>query len=285
MAMRDDEKITVDVISEGEGKLVIRSHDGNEKTYYANPIRTMRLRAEELQVSCGAWASGFSIVERLPTPQTYVSGTAHLESGSISVIGEPTNVAHKLRVSFRVYDPAEFDKYFKETGKHMYSSSVGFVRRDWEIGNNDCWFIEIRVTKPTMDTIVSALASGTMQEMTLGLTLVNVYSDDNWAPSSDGSRWFLRPSQPDNNIKLPEMAQGEVAYLDMSLAKAGLLPASVPENDYEEEEDEDEKPQPEPDPRALAIATLSRNVEQLRGTIKVVGWAIAAVLIVLVLKI
>lgn len=284
MAMRDGDDVKVDVVSEGEGKLIVRTPEGKEETYYQSPIRTMRLRAEELQVSCGAWAGGLSSVERLPTPQTYVSGTAHLESGSISVIGEPSNVAHKFRVSFRVYDPEEFDRYFKETGKHVYSTSVGFVRRDWEIGNDDYWFIEVRVTQQTMDAIVSALSSGSMQGMTLGLTLVNIYSDDNWAPPSVASDWFLRPSERDNSIRSPEMAHGEVAYLDMTLAKANLLPAAAPEDDYEDEEDEEEKPEPEPDMRALAIAAVGRKVEELQATVKVVGWVIAIALVVLVFK-
>ncbi len=282
--MRDDDDVKVDVVSEGEGKFVVRTPEGKETTYYANPIRTMRLHVEELQVSCGAWTSSLSMVERLPTPQTYVSGTAHLESGSISVIGEPSNVEHKFRTSFRVYDPAEFDRYFKETGKHVYSASLGFVRRDWEIGNDDYWFIEVRVTQQTMDAIVATLSSGAMQSMTFGLSLVNIYSDDNWAPPSVTSNWFLRPSQRDNRIKSPEMAQGEVAYLDMTMAKANLAVAAAPEDDCDDEEEEKPELEPEPDQRALAIGALSRKVEELQVTVKTIGWVIAAALVVLAFK-
>lgn len=283
MAMRDDNDVKVDVVSEDGGKLVVRTN-GEEKTYYANPIRTMRLRAEELQVFCGSRSYGLSIAERLPTPEVYAVGKAHLDSGAISVIGEPLNISRSFRLNFRAYDLATLEQQFKETGKHVYSATVGFVRRDWEIGNEDSWFIEVGVSKQTMDTLVSALSTGAMRELTLGLNLVGIYSDDNWAPPSARSNWFLRPSQPDNTVKFPELARGEVAYLDMALAKAHLAPETEPSVDDEEDEPAVEKPELEPDLKMLALHTLNSNIQKLQGTVKTVGWAIAAVLLFLALK-
>lgn len=280
-----DENVRVDVVSDADGELVIRTPEGEERTYYANPIRTMRLVIGELQVHCSAHSYSLDDAARLPDTEITVSGMARFEQVAlISVIGEPTNVSREFRISFRGYDQSEVEAHATESGEPQFMTSVGFTRRDWEIGNDDVWFIEAGVSKRTLDDIVSALSSGKLQGMSVGLSVANIYTDNSWAPPSMAADWFLRPSRSDNSIKMPEMARGEVRYLNMALAKADLTPQPAPGFDDEAEEDEVDKPAPEPDHRALALVALSQRIEQLRGTVKNVGWAIAIMLFIQVLK-
>jgi hypothetical protein len=57
-----------------------------------------------------------------------------------------------------------------------------------------------------------------------------------------------------------------------------------------ESEDEEEvsvpeaRPEPEPDVKMQALTVLNNNIEKLQGTVKTVGWAIALVLLALLLK-
>jgi phosphate:Na+ symporter len=279
MAMRDD-SFKVNVVSEGERKLVIEGSDGKPDTYYLNPIRTMRLTAQELKVSFGASSLTFGVPERLPAPRFSVHGTAWLEGGYISVIGEPYNRSRVLNISFAAYSEADVQAREEEGGKFPKLVTVWFSRRDWEIGNQDSWAIECYVSPQLSDAMASGVSSGTVRRLNIGLTLEGIYSDDNWAPPSVGTNWFLRPSRTDNTIEFPDMARGGITTLDIGLGQVDLRAAPDPEDG----EDEEEERQPELDQRAIALGALSRNVEQLQATVKTVGWAIAAVLTVLVFK-
>lgn len=286
MAMRDGDKVVVSVVSEGDGELVIQTQEGKEETYYLNPIRSMRLIVEELQVSCGASALSLGMPGRLPPPQFSVRGTAWLEGGHISVIGEPANKSRTLSISFKAYDEADIANREAELGKMPHTVSLGFVRRDWEIGNDDEWFVECYVAPAMMDAIAAAISGRTLKRMTVSLTLDGIYSDDNWAPPSAGADWFLRPSRSDNSLQFPEMVHGGIMVLDLGLARADLRAKLEPEPG---EPDLDDLEQTHADAlipaeQLQAIQALASNIEKFRGTVKTVGWAIAAVLLVLALK-
>ena len=279
--MRDDDNIEVNILSEDGGELVIQASEGKEETYYLNPIRTMRLIAEELQVCCGTSSLTFGMPERLPPPLFSVHGEAWLEGGYISVIGESSNKSRVFRIAFKAFDETDVAQREVKAGKFPNLVTVGFSRRDWEIGNDDCWFIECYVSPQILGAIVSAVSAGTLTRLNLGLTLEGIYSDDNWAPPSAGANWFLRPSRSDNSRMSPEMAFGGISVLDIGLSRIDLR--AKPEAEVEEEVSIP-KPEPEPDLKMQALTVLNANIEKLHGTVKTVGWAIALVLLVLVLK-
>ena len=283
--MRDNDNVKVEVVSETEGELVIRTPDGKEKTYYLNPIRTMRLIVEELQVNCGASSLTFGMPERLPPPQFSIRGQAWLEGGKISVIGEPSNQSRTFSIAFKPYDEAaaaDMASDEERLERRPDLVTLGFVRRDWEIGNDDEWFTECYVSPRMIDAIVSAVSAGTLKQMNLNLRMEKIYSDNNWAPPSAGADWFLRPSRPDNSLKFPELSHGAITGLNLALSKVDLR--SQPEEEPNEELEDDEKPEPPPDMRLLALTSLNHNIEKFQGTVKTVGWAIVLLLLMLVLK-
>lgn len=281
--MRDADNNKVNIVSEERGELVVQVAEGEEQTYYLNPIRTMRLIAEELQVFRGTSSLTLGMPERLPPAQFSVLGEAWLESGYISVIGEPSNKSRILRVAFKAYDEADVARREEKAGKFPNLVTVGFSRRDWEIGNDDCWFIECYVSPQILDAIVSAVSTGTLRRLNLGLTLERIYSDNNWAPPSARTNWFLRPSRSGNSLLSPEMAFGGITVLDLGLSRVDLR--SKPESEDEEEVNVPEaRPEPEPDVKMQALTVLNNNIEKLQGTVKTVGWAIVLVLLALFLK-
>ena len=281
--MRDDDNVIVNVVSEVDGILAIESPGGTRESYHLNPIRTMRLIVWELQVMCGSISQAFGMPERLPPPQLRVQGEAWLDQGQISVVGEPTNKSRAFNITFRAYDETDLAVREEKLGKLPPTVHLGFNRSDWEIGDDDSWFIECYVSQQMLDSIVAAVTAGTMREMNLGLTLENIYIDHDWAPPSMSVDWFLRPSRSDNSLKIPEMARGWVSVLNMGLAKIDMRAPSIPEPEAQEE-DFEETPVAPPDLQLLALTTLANNVEKLRGTVKIAGWAIAIVLLVLALQ-
>ena len=199
------------------------------------------------------------------------------------MIGEPSNVTRSFQITIRAHDEADRQKLVedKKSGKKRLSTSVGFSRRDWEIGNEDTWFIEAWVSQQTLNAIVTGLSNGSLQEMTLGLSLERIYSNDNFSHS--GADWFLRPSRQNNSFLNPELAWGEVSNMNLALTKVDLRPKEQPEPVGEK----DDEVQPEdavPDYHLLALSTLAGNVEKLRGTVKWVGVFVAGLLLLLVMK-
>ncbi|MGW8392109.1 hypothetical protein [Pseudoduganella sp. HUAS MS19] len=282
--MRDDEKITVNIVSEGERELILLTPAGERETYHLNPIRTMRLIASELQIMCGAESHTFDAPERLPSPQFRVQGEAWLEKGHISVIGEPSNKSRAVDITFRAYDEADISNREKKLGRLPPLVHVGFIRRDWEIGFDDSWFVAAYVSQQMLDSIISAISAGTLREMSLGLDLEGIYTDNDWAPPSMSADWFLRPSRTDNSLKNPEMARGYVSVINLCLSKIDLR--SKPETEAENEDGNDvaSSAVPEPDLKHLALLALNSNIEKFQGTVKAIGWAIALLLLVEVLK-
>lgn len=281
--MRDG-NIAVNVVSEDDNELVIQTTEGTKETYYVNPIRSMRLFIQELQVSCGASNLTFGMPGPLPAPQLGIHGKAWLEGGSISVIGEPTNKSRSFTISFKAYDEADVAKH--EEGKVLHTVSLGFVRRDWEIGSDDEWFIECYVAPAMIEAISEAISAGTVQELTVALSLEGIYSDDKWSPPAVSADWFLRPSRLDNSLQCPEMAHGGVMRMNLGLAKVDLRPKPEPQPD---EPDLDELEQMHadalvPNEQLAAIRSVGSNIEKLTATVKTAGWAIALGLLFLVLR-
>lgn len=295
-----EEKTAVKVKSEDDRKLVIETAEGKEETYYLNPIRTMYLRVEQLQVvksfsSHDGWAFWHRVLrdqgapeppmEPAPELTAAVSGTAVLEAGRIGIIGAPGSKARVFRIAIMPGDEGEQDardKWAQEHGKQPFGqlTTVGFTRHDWEIGNDDEWFIQCEVSAGTMETIASAVSSGALREARIGLQLRDIYTDDDWSPPSCSTDWFLRPSKGDNSIDSPESAYGAVSSLVLALEAIDLRPQAeaVPESC------EDAPTEVEPHPTVAGLAAVGAGIKSLRDTVKWVGGLIALALLMLAFK-
>lgn len=276
-----EQEDAINVKSDDGRKLIIQTSEGEEKTYYYSFIRTMYLQVETLEFATALSNYSFSLVPGVVPSESqaelkpYVRGVASLERGSISVIGAPSFNTERLSIAFRVRDEERAARYLAETNEenkgrlpHVF---LGFNRADWEVGSDDEWYVECEVTQATFETLVNSIFTGNMQEMSIGLQLHDIYSDDNWSPPSAWSSWFLRPSKDDNRVKTPVSAQGEIASLILKLNTVDLKPKVNQLIEDEEERNPRLTDVEVPDAQAIAIQTLATNVEKLRGTVKWVG--------------
>ena len=243
----------------GPGALVIESPAGKVQTYQLNTHRTMYLYVQELQVShemglvCNGlvckdegcvFSTGYGKPGSAPDPSLYVRGKATLGGGSISVMGAPGTKSREFSIGFNAFDEeirAHRQAWAREQGRaaRYTSVTIGYIHRQSEVVNND-WFVECELATDTLRAISSAVSSGTLRAMTLGLALRAVYSDD-WSRPSALTDWFLRPNPKDNGIGAPQMAHGDITRLSFDLASVDLHRPL--EEDPEQNEFQDTSPE------------------------------------------
>ncbi|CAN7779298.1 hypothetical protein LJR296_007887 [Cupriavidus necator] len=286
-----EDKTVVKIKSEAEGELVIETAAGKEQTYYLNPIRTMHLDVERLQVarSASTYYPADGEGGGLPVPALRVHGTARLKDRFISVIDDPENRSRTLKIYFKALDAEgrkQREEWAKEQGQvaDYTRAYLGFNRADWEIGNDAEWWVECEILPETLSAITSAVESGALKRMSVGLTLKRIYVDDRYAPPSITVGWYLRPDAMDNTLEMPGMALGGLTRLDMDLTVVDLKPPTVDESQPEPVEVSSPDPDPDPTQSASALYTLAGNIEKLRGTLKWVGGLISLCLIILAFK-
>ena len=175
-----------------------------------------------------------------PDPSFYVRGKATLGGGSISVMGAPGTKSREFSIGFNAFDE-EVRKQrqalaLKQGTTARYTHvTLGYIHRQPEIDNND-WFVECELAADTLRAISSAVSSGTLRAMTLGLAMRGVYSDD-WSRPSALTDWFLKPNPKDSGTDAPQMAHGDITRLSFDLASIDLHRPS--EEDPEQNEFQD----------------------------------------------
>lgn len=290
-----EEKIVVKILSEVDRKLTIETAEGKERVYYRDPIRTMHMRVDTLRIerSQSAQTVNFEFGKRgdlgpLPALTSSLVGSVTLEGRSIAVIGDPKSETQTLSIRFRPLDDQariDAEQLAQEEDKPLRSATVavGFSRSDWEIGNDDEWFIDCHLPQGTFDALSAAVESGKLEALSLGLQLTNVYSDDDWAPPAMRTNWFLRPNRSDGTIDFPEMAHGDVRVLCFTHPEVILRPKAYPD-EPDQGFDVEEAAVPTPDLTVTALNTLARNIETLHGTLKLLGWLVVGALVILAFK-
>ena len=242
----------------GPGSLIIENPAGKEQTYQLNTHRTMYLHIQGLQVchEIGLVCNGLACKEGCvfsagnakfglpPEPSFYVHGHATLEGGSISVIGAPVTKSREFSIGFNAFDEeirAQRQTLARKRGTTARYTHVtlGYIHRQSDIGN-DGWFVECELASDTLQAISSAVSSGTLRAMTIGLALPEAYSDD-WSRPSALTDWFLRPNPKDNRIDAPQMAHGDITRLSFDLASVDLH--RPPEEDPEQNEFQNTSPE------------------------------------------
>lgn len=274
-----DEKVVVNVKDIDGGEILYTDNAGVEHTYY--PCRSIWIEVQTLEVLT---VLGDRKEEGQEPPLvTRVRGTVALEDRSISVVGDPKSKVRRLTISF---DAGDWKPKFVEPTKDdlpMLSSELGgamlgFNRADWEIGNDDDWWISCYLPKAFIDALVADIRNGQIDGMKLSLALRGLYTTEHsWAPISSRGDLFIRPDRNDNTIATPDMATGHVRSIHFTSAPRDLRkpePVEPVEPEYQ-----DMPPAPDPDPVAVAITALGARVEQMRSTLKWIGGVIVLALL------
>ena len=255
-----EEEIVGKVKSDDGHKLVIETPEGREEIYCLDPIKTMYLHVEKLQVFKGdrLYIHHFDWPGEPPqllhsqpalSPSFYVCGTAtiheysdstilsHYGQRSISAIGWDRGPERQLCIKFRKLREKEklpegcahFLSPETNDGKTPnYTYACVGRAADNECSKDNFWYALCLVSPDMLDTISSAVSSGTLREMTVGLNLDNLY----WGPMGEHpQRWYLRPyDNPDMVGTLngpcvcPKTAEGYITHLTLALATVDLYP-------------------------------------------------------------
>lgn len=279
-----DEKIVVDVKDTDHGEIEHTDKAGKKHTYY--PCSNNWLIVESLEVLTALGEPRESNTE--PQVLTRVRGIAKLEDRSISVVGDQSSKTKTITVSFEAgggqsrkdVKTEDFLSFTTPLGGAM----LGFNRADWEIGNENEWWVSCYVTEKFVSALVESIRSGQLASVHLGLALKGLYTTEHsYAPISMRGDLFIRPNARDNTIENPEMARGHVSSLHFASTKIDLR-NPVP---IEETSSDPEEPTSTPiavNPIANAIEVLNTNVEKLRITLKWVCGLLLVALLILALK-
>ena len=232
-----EKETVVKVMFDDDKKLVIETPEGKEETYYLDPIRSICLHVENLQVDNIAKCTAdfeTKTLEPLPGLSLRIRGTAEIINKSffnectISVLGERGNKTRTLNICFWPLhaDPPKQDE---EKNTPPYGKTFVGLNRPNE------WFIECYVSIDTLIAISSAVSSGTFGKMTVCLKLQEIYTDaDPYAPLMEDTNWFLRPNRRDNSIESPGIVSGGITSLIFTLVPINIsMPetASSPQTD------------------------------------------------------
>ena len=237
--------IEIEITPEDADKRTAEPPGRGGKAYALNPSRTMYLYIENLQVFNEANVPYFGDSE-IGSPSAmslYVRGKATLGGGSISVMGAPDTKSREFSIGFNAFDEdiraqRQALALRQGTTARYTRVTIGYIHRQSDVGN-DGWFVECELASDTLRAVSSAVSSGTLRAMTIGLALQQVYSDD-WTRPSALTDWFLRPNPKDNGIGAPQMAHGDITRLSFDLASVDLH--RPPEEEPEQNEFQDTSP-------------------------------------------
>lgn len=219
-----------------------------------------------------------------PWVERAVIGVAELDRDrSISVVGAPHTLTATLPLTIRPgpwqsRPKRKTDAELFELGDGVGWGSIGFLARDWEIGNEDAWYLECYTSDTVLQGLLDAVSTGRAVEGTLGLRLLRgLYQDEgDYAPPSARRHLFLRPDRDRNRTTFPESANGDLSGINLVLATPSI-PLNTPSPP---KDDEDIGEPPETTPPSVVIEGMPDHVgkiiaavESLRGTLK---WLIAA---------
>lgn len=275
-----DEKVVVNVKDIDCGDVLYTDKAGLKHTYYS--CRSIWLEVQTLEV---VTVLGDCKGEGQEPPLvTSARGTVALQDRSISVVGDPKSKVRRLSIGFNAGDwkpkPVEpTEDELPMLPSELGGAMLGFNRADWEIGNDDDWWISCYLPKAFVDALVADIRNGQIDGMKLSLALRGLYTTEHsWAPVSSRSDLFIRPDRKDNTIAIPDMATGYVRSIHFTSVPRDLRKPE-PVVPIEPVEPEHESTPPAPDPVAIAITALGARVEQIRSTLKWIGGFIVLALL------
>ncbi|MDT7514688.1 hypothetical protein [Rhodoferax mekongensis] len=271
-----DPEVTVDIVDGEDGKIIYKDESGMAQTFY--PARSIWLTIDSLELLTALSESA----DDVPATKliTRIKGVATLEDFSVSVIGSPETKSRSLSISLEAGEwlPKEADPSSLRYAGKLGGAMLSFNRADWEAGTSDEWWISCYVAKEFIDSLVADIRGESIREMKVMLTLADLYgTSDSWAPLSLRDHLFIRPTQRDSRLNIPQVAQGYVSSLHFSSAKRDLRPVkpAEPQNDDEEVVSAQVVPA---NSQQVQSEALRQQIEKLRVTVKWVGGLIALML-------
>jgi len=240
------------------------------------PIRTFRVAATELELLT-SYEGG---------PTQYIVGKCKLQKhDQISIIGYNEAKTAELDLTIRGADITDFgaqDHTEAEEGPH--TAFIGYIEKDVEIGDDSGFFLELRVSRRTLDHLAQAIREGMLERLHIGVKSLEIYiaGYDWYAYPSMSVGWYLRPQKHSGRTDFPETANG---HLHQMIAVHRKIPAALhAKPDKTAGQAEKGAPMEDEDSTLAAVSEReSRRTDALMSTAKSLErfpWLIGAALLI-----
>ncbi|BDC45849.1 Na/Pi cotransporter family protein [Paraburkholderia terrae] len=161
-----------------------------------------------------------------------ICGTACLDDGELSIMGEPWITTPTAHVTFasREISSADYDglrNLQKALGTTFSDiplgiARIGFNREDDELHESALWWASFNVPSSCVEGLKEAIETGRLRNVRLGLCVTGLYaSAGTIAGVERDPRLLLRPDSVDASDS-PQMATGYVTHLAFDLARVSL---------------------------------------------------------------
>ncbi|BCG01741.1 hypothetical protein PPGU19_063090 (plasmid) [Paraburkholderia sp. PGU19] len=163
---------------------------------------------------------------------TSICGTAFLDDGELSIIGEPWITSPTVHLTFASREISSPDhdglRSLQETLGTTFSdiplgtARIGFNRQDDELDESAQWWASFNVPASCMDGLKEAIETGLLRVVRLGICVTGVYESVSTIGGAERDpRLLLRPDHIDASDS-PQTATGYVTHLAFDLASVSL---------------------------------------------------------------
>lgn len=163
---------------------------------------------------------------------TSICGTASLDEGELSIIGEPSIATRTVHVTFASREMSSTDRDVLRNLQGTLGTTfsdiplgtvrIGFNRQDDELHEPALWWASFHVPASCMDGLKEAIETDRLRVVRLGLCVTGVYASDGAIAGVErDQRLLLRPDSIDANDS-PQTATGYVTHLAFDLASVSL---------------------------------------------------------------
>lgn len=223
------QKKVLDVKGGEEGEL---SYQGT--SYYLRD--RLWVQCLDLQVS-RSWHSISGQLADSPTIRTTLSGTSQPHP-KLSIIGYPQHSTRSVLLRIHEGDIEAGLKHREITADDAFGlATIGvyLANKDHEL--DDVWLLECELPSDCFKSLVEAVEARRLSYLNFGLSLKDLYSDNDWMASAKDDRVrFLRPPHAENELAdRPHNAWGHIRELDFGLEKIKMVIAK-PESETVPEE-------------------------------------------------
>jgi hypothetical protein len=246
--------------------------EGKRHDYEREAIRTLELRVLDLQICTGTVT--YSNSDPIDVPfGTHIRGKACLADRSIEIIGAPGTRDSKMVIDFGALTDDRKAWVFEKADEGIIrQAALGYIKANWEIGNDSEWFVSLFIPSSQMDELLDAILNNRIANMTACISSPDLYVDDPYAPPSAKIGWFVCPDEYGS-----AMISGRVHSINYNSVTLDLRPTAPSEPDSTEEQDEYFKPATEQDKVVPAIDRLTEKVGKLTTYI---GWLVFIVFVI-----
>jgi len=262
------------VIEKTEDGIAWTDPAGKRETF-EQPIRTLWLEVQELKaVKTLNW---MLTTENPDLPlELSVQGQAILEDRGIEVIGYPNTRTRTLTIGFHPLRP----DHPKRPSGGLQSAMVGFSLGDWEIGDDDQWWISIYLSPIQLSDLLQAFHAGQIRKLTLGLDLSGAYVTEKYTPPSARLYWYIPPDE--SLAGHSKTASGALTVMNIETATINLRQPN-PTDEPDPSDDSEVPPTPQ-DRLGPTIEALTAKLGGIHKSLSFIFWALVVLVAVSMFK-